>query len=146
MAQVTATEPEAVTPARRQRVLAPALVIGGLAAASLALHLRDPHDSGTWGYCPSAAMGFWCPGCGGLRAVNDLTNGDVAAAASSNLLLVAVLPVAVFLLGRWFVDRWVGREREPNARLITVATVVLCVLGVAFAVVRNLPAGSWLAP
>lgn len=146
MAQVTATEPETVTPARPQRVLAPALVIGGLAAASLALHLRDPHDSGTWGYCPSAAMGFWCPGCGGLRAVNDLTNGDVAAAASSNLLLIAVLPVAVFLLGRWFVDRWVGREREPNARLITIATVVLCVLGVAFAVVRNLPAGSWLAP
>jgi Protein of unknown function (DUF2752) len=146
MTQGTATEPSAVAPARRQRIVPPALVIGGLAAASLALHLRDPHDSGTWGYCPSAAMGFWCPGCGGLRAVNDLTNGDVAAAASSNLLLVAVLPVAVFLLGRWFVDRWVGREREPNARLITIGTVVLCVLGVVFAVVRNLPAGSWLAP
>ncbi|GAB6984683.1 DUF2752 domain-containing protein [Nocardioides pyridinolyticus] len=146
MAQVTATEPSAVTPARRRRVLAPTLVIGGLAAASLALHLRDPHESGTWGYCPSAAMGFWCPGCGGLRAVNDLTNGDVAAAASSNLLFIAVLPVVVFLLGRWFVDRWVGREREPNARLITIATVAFCVLGVVFAVVRNLPAGSWLAP
>ena len=145
MAPVTATA-STVTPARRQRLMAPTLVIGGLAAASFALHLRDPHDSGSWGYCPSAALGFWCPGCGGLRAVNDLTHGDLAAAASSNLLLVAVLPVAVFLLGRWFVDRWVGREREPNARLITVATVVLCVLGVLFAVVRNLPAGSWLAP
>ena len=148
---MTATAPPPVAPAattesRWRRVTPPALVIGGLAAASLALHLRDPHDSGTWGYCPSAAMGFWCPGCGGLRAVNDLTNGDVAAAASSNLLFLAVLPVVVFLLGRWFVDRWVGREREPNARLITIATVVLCVLGVVFAVVRNLPAGSWLAP
>ena len=146
MAEVTTTQPSSVTLTRRQRLLAPTLTISGLAAASLALHLRDPHDSGSWGYCPSAAMGFWCPGCGGLRAVNDLTNGDVAAAASSNLLFIALLPVAVFLLGRWFVDRWVGREREPDARLVTIATVVLCVLAVAFAVVRNLPAGSWLAP
>ena len=148
---MTATVPPPAAPAAVEaspwrRVAPPALVIGGLAAAARALHLRDPHDSGTWGYCPSAAMGFWCPGCGGLRAVNDLTNGDVAAAASSNLLLIAVLPVVVFLLGRWFVDRWVGREREPDTRLITIATVVLCVLGVVFAVVRNLPAGSWLAP
>ena len=54
-------------------MLAPALTIGGLSLATLALHLRDPHSSGTWGYCPSALLGFSCPGCGGLRAVNDLT-------------------------------------------------------------------------
>ena len=33
----------------------------------------------SWGLCPSAALGFSCPGCGGLRAVNDLTHGDVGA-------------------------------------------------------------------
>ena len=88
---------------------------------------------------------FWCPGCGGLRAVNDLTHGDVGAAASSNLLFIALLPILVFLLGRWAVERWLGREREPNARLITMGTVTLCVLAAAFAIARNLP-GSWLAP
>jgi hypothetical protein len=131
---------------RWQRMAAPTYTIGGLALATVALHFRDPHDSGSWGYCPSAAMGFWCPGCGGLRAVNDLTRGQVGAAASSNLLFVAVLPLLVFLLGRWAVNRWTGREREPNTRLITVATVVFCALGVVFAVLRNIPAGSWLAP
>ena len=35
-----------------------------------------------------AAVGIWCPACGGLRAVNDLTNGDVLGAASSNLVFV----------------------------------------------------------
>ena len=146
MAQVTATPPSAVTPARRQRMLAPALVIGGLAATSLALHVRDPHDSGTWGYCPSAAMGIWCPGCGGLRAVNDLTNGDVAAAASSNLMLLLALPTVVFVLGRWAVDSWAGRTRDHDTRLIMVVTSIYLVALTAFTVLRNLPAGSWLAP
>jgi uncharacterized protein DUF2752 len=137
--------PAAPEASRWQRMAAPALTIGGLGLVSVALHFRDPHDSGSWGYCPSAALGFWCPGCGGLRAVNDLTNGQVGAAASSNLLFLVLLPFIVFLLGRWAVDRWVGREREPDARLVTIGTVTLCVVALAFAVARNLP-GSWLAP
>ena len=38
-----------------------------------------------------AITGRPCPGCGGLRAVNDLTNGDVAGALSSNLMAVALV-------------------------------------------------------
>ena len=45
-------------------MLAPALTIGGLGLATLALHLRDPHAHGSWGLCPSAAIGIYCPGCG----------------------------------------------------------------------------------
>jgi hypothetical protein len=127
-------------------MVAPVGTIGGLGLLTVALHFRDPHDSGSWGYCPSAALGYWCPGCGGLRAVNDLTRGQLGAAASSNLLFVLVLPLLVFLLGRWALDRWLGREREPDARLISIATVSFCALAVVFAVLRNLPAGSWLAP
>ena len=55
------------------------------------------------------ALGFSCPGCGGLRAVNDLTNGDVGAALSSNLLVTLMIPVAMVLLALWAVDRWRGR-------------------------------------
>lgn len=42
-------------------MIGPAVTIGGIALLTAALHLRDPHDSGSWGYCPSAALGFWCP-------------------------------------------------------------------------------------
>ena len=45
-------------------------------------------------------MGIYCPGCGGLRAVNDLTNGDVGAALSSNILVTLMIPVGVVLLAR----------------------------------------------
>ena len=127
-------------------MLAPALTIGGLGLATLALHLRDPHAHGSWGLCPSAAIGIYCPGCGGLRAVNDLTNGQVGAAASSNLLLLVAIPVVVFLLGRWALDGWTGRVREHDARLAMRLTALVLVLMAVFTVARNLPVGHWLAP
>ena len=127
-------------------MLAPATTIGALALATVALHLRDPHGSGTWGYCPSALLGFYCPGCGGLRAVNDLTNGDLGGALSSNLLVTLLIPVAALLLALWALDRWRGQTRRiPWARLQPVV-VTLVTLMVAFTVVRNLPLGAWLAP
>jgi hypothetical protein len=145
------TEPHAAGPplaaaGRWQRVAAPALTIGGLAAATLALHVRDPHEKYSWGLCPSAALGFACPGCGGLRAVNDLTHGDVGAALSSNLLLVVVMPFAVVALGLWAADRWRGTPSTiPWSRLKRFLPAALLVV-VAFAVVRNLAFGAWLAP
>ena len=94
-----ATESVDARPTRSERMLGPALAIGGLAAATVALHLRDPHVSHSWGVCPLYALtGIYCPGCGGLRGVNDLTDGHLGAAASSNLLLVVAIPFAVFLV------------------------------------------------
>ena len=131
---------------RGRRLLGPALTIGGLGLATLALHLRDPHQHGSWGLCPSAALGVYCPGCGGLRAVNDLTNGQVGAAASSNLLLFVAIPVLVFLLGRWALDAWTGRVRDHDTRLAMWLTGAALVLMAVFTVARNLPFGDWLAP
>ncbi|TIC88909.1 DUF2752 domain-containing protein [Nocardioides sp. GY 10113] len=124
----------------------PALVAGGVAAATLALHLRDPHQQGSWGMCPTAAMGFWCPGCGGLRAVNDLGNLRVLDAASSNLLFVASIPVLAYLFYRWSAGRWTDRRWTPSERSMNVSVVLLGVGLVAFTVLRNTPAGAWLAP
>ncbi len=127
-------------------MLAPGVTIGSLALATLALHLRDPHESGSWGLCPSAAIGFYCPGCGGLRAVNDLTNGDVGAAFSSNVVVTSLIPVAVVLLALWAVDRWRGRTRQvPWSRLRPILLGLVAVL-VVFAIVRNTGPGAWLAP
>ena len=132
------------TPLRARRLSAPLLTVAGLGAATLALALRDPHQSGSWGLCPSRALGFDCPGCGGLRAVNDLTHGRLVDAASSNLYLVVAIPVVVFLLGRWAVDAWRGTSRSSSV-LTTPLLVVAGVVLLAFAVLRNVPAFGWLA-
>ena len=131
--------------ARSRRVVPPLATISGLAAATLALYVRDPHASGSWGYCPISLLGFYCPGCGGLRAVNDLTHGDLAGAVSSNALLILAMPFAVFLLARWVVDAWHGRQRGlPTLSSWPMLSVVIALITV-FTLVRNLP-GSWLAP
>ncbi len=125
---------------------APAAVgLAGVGVLAL-LRLRDPHGSGSYGFCPSLVLtGLPCPGCGGLRAVNDLTHGDLAAAVSSNLiavLLVAGLGVAWLA---WVLRRWRGRPGPMLTLGPSWGYVALGVL-VVFGVVRNLPFGAALAP
>ena len=131
--------------------------LGSLAAVTVvtaALRVRDPHVHGSWGLCPSASLlHVYCPFCGSLRAVNDLTHGDVVAAASSNVLLVAAIPVALVLYVVWLRGAWAGR-RPPT--WLTSWPVLYAGLGVLalFTVLRNLPGnlpgnlpvGAWLAP
>ncbi|HJQ04027.1 MAG TPA: DUF2752 domain-containing protein [Nocardioides sp.] len=132
---------------RGRRMVPPALVAGGLAAATIALHLRDPHQHGSWGVCPTYALfGVYCPGCGGLRAVNDLTDLHLGAAASSNLLFIASLPLLAFFFVRWVHGCWTGEHWQPSQRAVNLGGVAIGVLMVVFTVLRNTTAGAWLAP
>ncbi len=132
---------------RWRDVRGPALAAAAVLAASLVLHVRDPHTSGSYGACPWLLLtGLQCPGCGGLRAVNDLTHGNLLAAASSNLLLVGSLPL---LLGWWVrsvVDRWHRVRRPVRLERVYVALAVGLTCALTFTVIRNLPGGAWLSP
>ena len=148
MAALTApTRPGPPVGGRSERLRTPLLTVGGLAAATLALHLRDPHRSGSWGVCPLSLTGIYCPGCGGLRAVNDLTDGDVRAAASSNLLVTVGIPIAVVALALWLVTAWRGTPGwRPRPALQRILWWAGAAIALAFFVVRNTPPGAWLAP
>ncbi len=139
---------------RLERLRGPLLTGGLVGGLTIALHFRDPHGSGSWGFCPfNALTGLYCPGCGGLRAVNDLTNGDLLGAASSNLAFVALLPLIVFGWIRWTGRAWTGAPtsepavaRERFGVRAGVWVIVFAVVLTVFGVLRNLPMGSWLAP
>lgn len=144
-------------PTRMARVRAPLLSAAFIGAATLALHLRDPHQSGSWGLCPLYALtGIYCPGCGGLRAVNDLTHGDLSAALSSNLLFVLTIPLLAWLWLGWLGRSWRGGPADPHGphlarRIAGVDHRVLLGLAaflvlISFTVLRNTAAGAWLAP
>lgn len=121
----------------------PLVVAGGVLAATVALRLRDPHVEGSWGLCPWKLLTGWdCPGCGGLRAVNDLSHGDVGAAASSNFAFVAMVPVLAVAWLLWLRRTTTGRRARPVPGWVW--TTGLVALGV-FTVLRNTPAGAWLA-
>ncbi len=128
-----------------RRLAAPVGTAALAAVATAALHVRDPHVGGSWGVCPTLLLGFYCPLCGGLRGVNDLTHLDLGAAASSNLLLVLALPVIALLWTRRVVACWRGGSAmTPLAPPLWIWWALGALAG-GFMLLRNLP-GSWLAP
>lgn len=130
---------------RARRLASPLAVGAGAALAALALRLRDPHASGSWGLCPTKLLtNLDCPMCGALRAINDLTHLDVGAALSSNLVLVLAIPVVLVLWLARLRACWRGGEAMRPLTVPTWAWVGSLVVLAVFTVARNLP-GSWLA-
>jgi hypothetical protein len=121
-------------------------VAGAAAAAAALLYVRDPHRPGAYGLCPFHALtGLWCPGCGGLRAANDLVHGDLWASLSSNAFVAPLVLVLAVAWVRWVPRRW----RGGNERMIVlgpVVTVIVLAALAAYTVLRNTPWGSGLAP
>ena len=127
----------------RSELLRGPVIVGatGLSSAAI-LYLRDPHDQGAYGLCPFLALtGHPCPGCGGLRAVNDLTHGDVIGAISSNLLAVALVGIVGILWLIWTIRRSRGEDR-PMIRITERSGVMVIAVAVVFGIVRNTPWGS----
>lgn len=138
------TEP-AIEPAVR-RLAAPAVAAAVGIAGAAVLYLRDPHLPGAYGFCPfHAVTGWWCTGCGGLRAVHDLTHGDVPAALSSNAFAVVMVVAAVAGWVGWARRRWRGAGVRPPMWWRPAAIAVLVALAV-FTVLRNTEWGAVLAP
>jgi hypothetical protein len=128
---------------QRLRRAAPVFTAGAALLALPGLYLIDPNTTHV-PVCPlHAATGLWCPLCGATRAVHALLHGELGTALHDNLFLVAVLPLT--LLAWW---RWAGRGTAGDQRPLLPRPVFRAVLALAigFAVLRNLPIGSWLAP
>lgn len=136
----------AVVSSRADLLRDPMLVgAAGLGALGL-LHVHDPHQSGAYGFCPFLLLtGHPCPGCGGLRAMNDLTNGAIGGALSSNAMAVVLLVVMGAAWTVWFYRRWRGQP----APLLALNSPVLSGLIAAFfifGIFRWTPWGVWFRP
>lgn len=131
---------------RWQRLRGPLALVGGLAAATLLVAAVDPHEPGHYPVCPTKLLtGVDCPGCGGLRATNDLAHGDVLGALDHNALFVIAVPFVLFFLGRALLDAWTGRERPAMSAGRARFWVLAATAGViVFTLVRNLPFGAYL--
>jgi len=124
----------------------PTLVAGVSVAAVALVHFHDPHAQGSYGICPFYALtGWWCPGCGGLRAMHNLTEGRILDSVHSNIFLLPLILGFTLWWGDWVVRRWRGRPARPFAMSRTTLAIVLTLLAV-FTVLRNTPWGAWLAP
>lgn len=130
--------PDAAPPERGPtRLRTPLLLGAGVAGLTGYLHQVDPNEPGHYPGCPFLALSGWfCPGCGGLRAVHHLSHGEVDLAMGMNPVVVLLLPVAVVLWVGWVVRAARGLpEWVPSTRAVLVMTAFV----VAYWVVRNLP-------
>lgn len=120
-----------------------------LAAAGLAafgyVTAVDPNQPGHYPLCPFRAVtGYYCPGCGSLRALHALGHGQLTVALHKNPLTVLGLPLLAWAWVAWVQRSRTGRpmRRVAPQWLIWTGLSVLIV----FWVLRNLPGFGWLAP
>jgi hypothetical protein len=103
------------------------------------LHLFNPSSSTFYPTCPFLwATGCYCPGCGSLRALHQLTRGQLAAAFGLNPLMVLSLP----FLGYYALSRAkLTLTGRPLKSVFIGPRLVWALLGLilAYWVLRNLP-------
>lgn len=109
----------------------------------------DPANSNNI-YPPSLARewgGFYCAGCGMLRAIHQLLHGNWQAALRYNPLLIICLPYFFYWITPYFCKYFyqinLYTVRQKNKQLLV--TIAICLI---YGILRNVPspALSWLVP
>jgi hypothetical protein len=136
--------PAALTGGRRA-IMRP-LGVGAVALIGVGIVTTvDPNTAGHYPTCPFLAVtGWYCPGCGALRAVHALGHGDLMTALARNPLTVVV---AGYLVVTWVL--WLRRSASGRPlRWLAPTWVIYGVFGaiLAFWVLRNVPGWTWLSP
>jgi uncharacterized protein DUF2752 len=130
---------------RARRLLAPLIVLAATVAGTGYVAEVDPGRPGHYPLCPFRALtGYYCPGCGTLRAIHALAHGHLASALAFNALTVCTLPVLGYLWARWLGRSVTGRPPQSLAHPAWVWGYLTVVI--VFWVTRNLPYGHVLAP
>lgn len=112
----------------------------GLAATALVLlRTYNPATSAIFPPCPVHYLtGWYCPGCGSLRALHQLLHGNFRAAWAMNPLTLLLLPFLAGGLAREAVSFWRGQPL-PQWIIPGASIRALCALIILFGIVRNLP-------
>ena len=109
-----------------------------LAGAGI-LYVFDPAQPDIFPTCPFLSLtGCYCPGCGTLRALHQLLNGNIVKALGYNVLTVAMLPFLAYSLGT-AAGRRLGM-RVPGVVLVDHRLIWALFAGIVlFWVARNVP-------
>jgi hypothetical protein len=122
---------------RRNQVLA--ALLAAIAGGAVLLEVFDPARSGIFPPCPLRYLtGWYCPGCGSLRAIHQLLHGNLRAAWALNPLTVILLPFLTYGLASFALLELRGRGLpQPFLRANWIRA--LCAVIILFGIARNLP-------
>ena len=123
------------------RRTAPIACGGALAASAAFLATYDPGAAGSrYPACVFHQMtGLWCPGCGLTRGAYQLLHGHVGSALSYNIFTPLVLVAIVAVWFAWLRVSWGAMPLRVPKRADHSLGVILPVLAIGYAVLRNLP-------
>jgi hypothetical protein len=114
-----------------------ALLLGGIGL--LMLRLFDPATSGIFPPCPLHYFtGWYCPGCGSLRAIHQLLHGHFYQAWAMNPLTLILLPFLMYGLASSVMFQLRGRGL-PEIFLPATLIRALCAIILTFGILRNIP-------
>jgi hypothetical protein len=125
------------------------LILAGLAlAAFVVVAMFDPMQYGFYPKCMlHSVTGLSCPGCGALRAMHALGQGEFAEAVRLNPLVVLGFPCLGLLFA---LKKWRERKLPPAQYQVFPNWLVWSGLAVLllFGILRNIPVPpfTWLAP
>lgn len=108
-------------------------------AAATLLFRFDPARFGFYPRCPLYVLtGYYCAGCGALRATHQLLHGHLLRALDYNAFFVLILPLLAYA-GLSRALELAGRRPLPAPRVPGSAVWALLVVIMLFSVLRNLP-------
>lgn len=129
----------------RASARAPLAVLAAAIAVLAYVGAVDPERPGHYPGCPFLLVtGWFCPGCGSLRALHALAHGDLSTAVARNPLAVCAAGVLPWVWLQWLRH---GRSSRLTPTVVPASVVWGVVAAVSlFGVLRNLPALTVLAP
>lgn len=117
-----------------------------LGALTVLLLLRDPYRSDAV-FCGIRALtGYFCPACGGTRAMYSLLHLDILGALRMNAMLTVLIPLLGYIVAAELVRTIAGRYLLPQIPLHPAVVAIIGGSFLLFGVLRNVPALFFLAP
>jgi hypothetical protein len=108
-------------------------------ALAILLYLKKPGETIIFPHCPFHTLtGFYCPGCGSLRAVHELLHGRIVSALDLNPLMVISIPFLGYAFLSYSLSLIRGRGLPQIIKRPIWIWLILAVI-IAFWVTRNLP-------
>jgi len=105
----------------------------------LLVYLIDPAISGLFPPCPFHSLtNLYCPGCGSLRSLHQLSHGNLAAAFGLNPLMVLFLPVSAYLFVSGIPHEIAGKEIRNALLPARIIWLILASI-IIFWILRNIP-------